>query len=143
MDTTVPTAGREWMVKGMAEYIDRDAALQELKKMSKVKTNIKGEHAISDYFSRVATLLIADSYIRNIPAADVQPVKHAAWDYAMPVDGPERNRYRCSRCSGFALLDYWGNDVRSRYCPECGAIMDDEGKKYWVHYEGELTPAED
>ena len=74
---------------------------------------------------------------------DVQPVKHAAWDYAMPVDGPERNRYRCSRCSGFALLDYWGNDVRSRYCPECGAIMDDLGKKYWVHYEGELTPAED
>ena len=74
---------------------------------------------------------------------DVQPVKHAAWDYAMPVDGPERNRYRCSRCSGFALLDYWGNDVRSRYCPECGAIMDDEGKKYWVQYDGELTPAED
>ena len=96
---------------------------------------------MDEYINRQEAKTWIANALSCIPAADVQPVKHAAWDYAMPVDGPERNRYRCSRCSGFALLDYWGNDVRSRYCPECGAIMDDEGKKYWVHYDGKLTPA--
>lgn len=110
----------------MVEYIEREA----------MKRALRNAHLHLDE----AGIVIE---IDDIPAADVQPVKHAAWDYAMPVDGPERNRYRCSRCSGFALLDFWGRDVRSRYCPECGAIMDDEGKKYWVHYDGKLTPAED
>ena len=96
-----------------------------------------------DYINREETKTWIANALSLIPSTDVQPVKHAAWDYAMPVDGPERSRYRCSRCSGFALLDFWGRDVRSSYCPECGAIMDDEGKKYWVHYDGKLTLAED
>ena len=121
----------------MAEYIARKEANKWVADWLRADRNwhpySKGKN--------IPTVEVFD-ILSRIPAEDVQPVKHAAWDYAMPVDGPERNRYRCSRCSGFALLDYWGNDVRSRYCPECGAIMDDLGKKYWVHYNGELTPAE-
>lgn len=71
------------------------------------------------------------------------PVMHGAWDYIMPVDGPERCRYQCSECHRGALLDYWKDDVKSLFCPTCGACMDLEGKKYWEEYDGELRLAKD
>ena len=74
---------------------------------------------------------------------DKQEVRHAAWDLIMPVDGPDRDQYCCSNCHQGALLDYWGDDVLSPYCPTCGAIMDQPGKKYWEGYDGELEEAED
>ena len=73
---------------------------------------------------------------------DDKPLKHGAWDYIMPVDGPERCRYQCSECHWGALRDYWGDDVKSLFCPSCGACMDGEGKKYWEEYDGELRLAE-
>lgn len=136
----------------MAKYIDREVFIAQKRELycgdcDRRKGMKKGKmrflYEIGDAPCRACGIEDILSDVEDFPTADVQPVKHAAWDYAMPVDGPERNRYRCSRCSGFALLDFWGRDVRSRYCPECGAVMDDEGKKYWVHYDGKLTPAED
>ena len=68
----------------------------------------------------------ADSQLRDldaIPAADVVPVKHGAWD-----DKKVGFYLKCSECGccvrsfvGVVFLDYaqeWN------YCPNCGARMD-------------------
>ena len=80
-----------------------------------------------------------DGYMDGEHAA----IEHGALDYIMPVDGPERCRYQCSECHRGALLDYWSNDVKSLFCPTCGACMDQEGKRYWEEYDGELRLVED
>ena len=80
-----------------------------------------------------------DGYMDGEHAA----IEHGSWDYIMPVDGPERNYYCCSKCNRRALWDYWKDDVLSEFCPSCGARMDLEGKKYWEEYNGELSLVED
>ena len=49
--------------------------------------------------------------IDNLPAADVQPVKHGRWMYP----------FYCSEC-GFT--PYYSSDLTYNYCPNCGARMD-------------------
>ena len=50
---------------------------------------------------------------------DAEPVKHGYWEW---TDDPRTGDFVCSNC-----LDH--NIVRSRYCPNCGAIMDGERRK--------------
>lgn len=61
--------------------------------------------------------------LRRIPAADVAPVVHAHW-----IRFKERDscyiHMRCSACSA-----YWSDPSHSdyfRYCPNCGAKMDED-----------------
>ena len=70
-------------------------------------------------------------YVRNAPAADVEPVRHGRW-----VPGKEISRtmlgdetlaveysdFRCSSC-GRRYKEYV---LIYRFCPNCGAKMDDE-----------------
>lgn len=59
-----------------------------------------------------------DVYVENMPAADVQPVKHGKWEYNdKPIFGNPYGRYCCSLC-GSAMAS--GED---NYCPCCGARM--------------------
>ena len=53
--------------------------------------------------------------INNAPTVDSKPVKHGHWEW---TDDPRTGDFVCSNC-----LDH--NIVRSRYCPNCGAIMDE------------------
>ena len=52
------------------------------------------------------------------PTADVEPVRHAHW---VPFNGELTGRiqYKCSICDS-----RWGIDWM-RYCPHCGAKMDE------------------
>lgn len=56
--------------------------------------------------------------VRELPAADVQPVKHGRW---MLTNNP--NFRKCSECYA-----WWGRDTVdncfTNYCPKCGAKMD-------------------
>ena len=83
----------------MAEYIEREAAIEAVK------------HAW-------AKELEPSQYIEIIPAADVAPVRHGRWveqeKYTFGV------MYDCSIC-GDRILD---NGHSWNYCPNCGAIMD-------------------
>ena len=61
--------------------------------------------------------------VNNVSAADVAPVVHAHW-----IRFKERDscyiHMRCSACSA-----YWSDPSHSdyfRYCPNCGAKMDEE-----------------
>ena len=88
----------------MAEYIDRDAAIEAAK------------HAW-------AKGLEPSQYMEIIPAADVAPVRHGQWIEYTKVIIPEpynkwEQAWKCSECGfddGF---------VAYNYCPNCGAKMD-------------------
>ena len=59
--------------------------------------------------------------ILNIPTADVAPVRHGRWVIIEILcgGGKERKYYRCSECNK-------ANVIRSNYCPNCGAKMDEQ-----------------
>lgn len=96
----------------MAEYIDRNAFLEHMKKTNR-------------YFD-------VKHDIENFPAADVAPIKHGQWewfdeDIGTPITGHEREwGWRCSRCKHELPDDYDDPDYRPMldYCPYCGAKMD-------------------
>ena len=95
----------------MAEYIEREAALEIINSLN------------------IASALYAGRKIINLPPADVAPVRHGRWetidastwrwthDGAKPV---HRVKYRHNEC---------GRVVQRKepYCPNCGEKMDLEG----------------
>ena len=87
----------------MAEYIDRDAFLEHMKRTDR-------------YFD-------VKYDVKNFPAADVAPVVHGRWDdsgrYTFPGGS---TAVRCTVC-GCALTasEYLLNEWN--YCPVCGARM--------------------
>ena len=88
------------------EYIEREALVERLKK----------EECDCEW---LWTIL-------DIPAADVEPVRHGHWYN-------RGGRFRCSVCDNKALLKDiggtggWSHEYeqqKSPYCPNCGAKMD-------------------
>lgn len=75
---------------------------------------------MADYISRDAVLELVEpdarpflaERIRNIPSADVAPVKHGEWKWSH--DG------ECSVCG------YRNSNFEYNYCPNCGADMMEE-----------------
>ena len=92
-------------VTGMAEYIERETAIEYAK------------HAW-------AKGLDPSQYLETIPAADVAPVRHGRWICINKSYG----EYECSVCHGVDsnCSDYYGTHVvtEQEYCPNCGAIME-------------------
>ncbi len=117
----------------MDEYISRKAAITYIREQSeecqKAFEELGGESGIyADAYNDLAE----DFY--SIPAADVAPVVHGlwipiresemtGWDPAVagrdPIGG-----YICSACKEEAVYDCNDEFVLSKYCPNCGAIMD-------------------
>lgn len=95
----------------MAEYIERDALIDDLDAAAKHG----GMGAI------IAQTL--QRYVKRAPAADVAPVRHGRWIEYTKVIIPEpynkwEQAWKCSECGfddGF---------VAYNYCPNCGARMD-------------------
>lgn len=70
--------------------------------------------------------------IKALPTADVAPVVHGMWE---SVDSSywrwtssnavsvSHTTYRCGRCG-------WGTVVKTNYCPNCGAKMDEKEAVY-------------
>ncbi len=77
--------------------------------------------------------------LNSIPAADVEPVRHAEWEWfdelnGNPLECQDRDwGWRCSGCKMVLPDDYDDPDSKPdfKYCHECGAKMDggsDNGK---------------
>jgi len=63
-----------------------------------------------------------DVYVENMPASDVQPVKHGRWFHLT-----DESIVYCSECNSEA---YWDTDYGQQlfdYCPYCGAKMTKDG----------------
>ena len=87
----------------MAEYIERDFALDVVKRTS-------GDYAA------------AWAEIAHAQAADVAPVVHSYWgEYESFPLAPSMNGYPCMKCG----MHFRASSVPVlNYCPNCGAKMD-------------------
>ena len=98
----------------MTKYIK----LEELMKFPIRRNHYNKEHG-NDFVSGIEMAL---EYAKNIPAADVAPVRHGRWE-------KQRGIYSCSECGMTCpydvqadVIEYWA----CNYCPNCGAKMDGE-----------------
>lgn len=58
--------------------------------------------------------------LRAIPAADVAPVRHGRWAL-----NKKYGDYECSECGQGDVNAMDFTNLKMRYCPSCGAKMDD------------------
>lgn len=80
---------------------------------------------MDEYISREAVINITaetgawetQNRVRELPAADVQPVRHGRWIWDSNAPYREHGAYKCSNCDGHS-------DFEENYCPNCGARMD-------------------
>ena len=105
----------------MAEYIEREALLQQLEMAIECKDCPRNADR-KTYYDRCACSEIQDicDAITEAPKADVQPVKRGRWEYIRNVKLSGTIKLcECSICHNkiFGGLSYCGN---------CGARMDGE-----------------
>ena len=65
-------------------------------------------------------VVLDDITVREIPAADVAPVRHGRWIKPVPGDGQPY----CSECHVEQPWFYGYGYYHRHYCPNCGALMD-------------------
>ena len=99
----------------MTEYIERETVIKAL------KDNVT---EMESYIYFGSNLGVPEDEIEDIvneiPAADVEPVKHGKWT----SNGDDWECYKCSICRNEA---YWDADYGQQlfdFCPWCGAKMD-------------------
>lgn len=97
----------------MDEYIKREAAIERLKK------NLYASNPGS--FSYLCFQDAINS-VQEIPAADVEPVRHGRW----VVDGVY---VVCSVCNRLTLSPIVKQLPIFKFCPNCGAKMDEEAQQ--------------
>ena len=101
----------------MAEYIDREAALEIC------ETEYQERLRMLDYCGDTVAWNIGHA-IKAIPTADVAPVVHGRWEYDLPTINTY-GQLRCSICNWWTLDP--SVDRSYSYCPNCGAKMDGDG----------------
>ena len=82
------------------EYIKREDALEQF-----------DYYDLDEYLTPAIRMILKD-----IPSADVAPVRHGRWEV---VDAEEPRRFGCSKCKRLS----WHME---NYCGNCGARMDGE-----------------
>ena len=103
----------------MAEYIEREAISEEIRKYYyKNPPNFSYGEGFDRGLDR------AQRAILDAPAADVVPVRHGRWICIRKGYG----EYECSVCHGVDsdCSDYYETHVVTEqdYCPNCGSRMD-------------------
>ena len=121
----------------MSDYIKREDAKDAV-------INIVGWEKIAKYVDEMSkhlstkdidyydALIDAEDAIDDLPSADVAPVRHGHWDVREPMPMHDikgnlswGNWYVCTGC-GFATTAIEGHITQYKYCPNCGAKMDEE-----------------
>ena len=96
----------------MAEYIERDKAVESIKEL--MSSMPAKDNYAKGYDAAIGRALIA---VRQVLAADVQPVKRGNWEWnAVPKFGNPYGSYQCSKCTYIVPEE-------ENYCPNCGAKM--------------------
>ena len=97
----------------MGDYINRKELIND------IKNNLWDWATIDDITaSTVLKQTITD--IKNQPSADVAEVKHGHWIFIGTISDGE-NEHEVFRCSDCMIP----NNETSRFCPNCGAKMDE------------------
>ena len=95
----------------MAEYIERGVLLKAVEKMDRLDKETKTKYE----YNKEGYILLLES----APAADVAPVVHAHWGN-WGCQGTV-----CSNCHGRVLYECDEQEEKSKFCPHCGAQMDE------------------
>ena len=109
----------------MAEYIEREAALEMLNKSLSFCEN---ELDLGAYRTGCIAAIQDDiGNIKHIPTADVVEVRHGEWlEWEDEMLGVV---YMCSVCKeDFVTVEGTPSDNLWYYCPHCGAKMDGKGE---------------
>lgn len=107
MSTNFDKIVRSWMNnEKMSGYIKKSALAEELLNLA-----IAGKDKV-----KISSVI---NMIEGLPAADVAPVVHGKWVF-------EDVGLICSNCGMDAPTEGDYREVRSSYCPCCGARMDGE-----------------
>lgn len=99
----------------MTEYIEKNKAIKELYEVYDYEFP-----TASGGFDEYARMIVPNT-IKNMPAADVAPIRHGRWRCHGDCGVTE-----CSVC-GWSIEEYVGD---YDFCPNCGARMDggDDGE---------------
>lgn len=107
------------------EYIERGAAMEEIKSLSVTVTGLRsGKGVLAEYAKHYKDSVF--KILSEAPAADVAEVRHGEW-----VQNPYCKRiFYCSEC-GSTVEDGSYNPNPSEHFPycHCGAKMDGERKE--------------
>lgn len=114
----------------MSDYISREALIDKAEKHYCDPCKGQGGDLGGDWCRSCVINSVLEK-VREIPAADVEPVRHGRWEQADWVD-PDGHGFgtvrtpnaglRCSRCACVFKKDLlW----KQAHCPNCGAKMED------------------
>ena len=112
----------------MSDYIEREALLKYSRAMlERAEQKIRSGKTESEFWQAVHQTQREEraefvSLLENAPAADVAPVRHGRWIYGEDVD------IQCSICGHDAYTEGDYRQVKTNYCPNCGAKMDGKGE---------------
>ena len=98
----------------MPKYVDIDHEIQE---MQQVIDEHKNSRTFENEIASYAFKLMIEKF-QSLPPADVAPVIHAHWI--------KNKGYMLSRCSACQNTIPLGREYKHKYCPNCGAKMDEE-----------------
>lgn len=106
----------------MAEYIGREVIIKHIEEKLDKLTDMP------EMGARIAAMVSAYNstlnYIMQIPAVDVEPVKHGHW--ICENLGFGAYRYKCSECGSIYGQSQIEEFRHSKFCGDCGAKMDGE-----------------
>ena len=95
----------------MSDYINKEDAKKWL-------TNLRDDCGRYQDMWHYAEAL---NQIIELLSTDVEPVRHGHW-IEDEIQIHVEKTYHCSECDCLA----WSEDEKTRYCPTCGARMDDD-----------------
>lgn len=108
----------------MAEYIDRERAIEQFYPVDKENDGSDGATVI--YTSGKYSSEDIESILSDIPAADVAQVRHGRWECGKPCPICGEDRFK-----GLDA-DIWA-DWEPPNCPNCGAKMDGGNNDGRIH----------
>lgn len=92
----------------MAEYIEREAAIDAIMKVYVRTAGYKARERVFE----------AKEAVHRLPVADVAPVVHGRWGTGRFNLETGNYEEQCTRCRNFS------KEYGKPYCPNCGARMD-------------------
>lgn len=80
-------------------------------------------YEIGDVPCRACNLDDMKDAIENAPTVEAEPIRHGHW---MPYEYGDYHWHKCSVCGSWWAHDDYDQMDEFRYCPVCGALMDEE-----------------